>query len=172
MARHLVEPAIFMITNHIKANIAAALTDVRDDRNLILGNAGIPTPVPNEYFIAPKYQGYSPPSIFVVCESGDLKKQRGANHINGTMKINVAAIVENQKTDIITRQAWRYQAALSQILDNLDLTSSDNTFRINIIVRDFEFTEEYTDSTKPEDPASKWRKGVRLNCDVEFFEQL
>jgi hypothetical protein len=171
VARHLVEPATDMIIAYITANIATALAAVEADRNSVI-DLGIPLPVPREYFIAKKYMALQPPSIFVVCDSIDFKKDRGANFIFATAKYGIAAIAEGQTTEIVTRETWRYQAALSQILDNLGLTNTGNTFKIKIIVRSAEFSEEYDTSSREGNPAQRWRKGVLLGCDVEFYEAL
>lgn len=171
MSRHLVEPATDMIVAKIKASIGAALTGIRADRNAIQ-TLGYPTPIPKEYFIAKNYTALQPPSIFVICDSIDFKKDRGANHINATAKYGIVAIMEAQTTQEATRIAWRYQAALSQILDNLSLTSADGTFKIKLIVRSAEFAEDYEVSERPNNPAQRWRKGVQLKCDVEFYEAL
>jgi hypothetical protein len=164
-----------MIVAYIQANIQAALVAVQADRianDQAAARAAVPLPVPREYFIAPNYLALQPPSVFVVCDSGDFKKARGANHINATAKINVTAMVEAQSAQLSTRMADRYLAAFSQILDNLGLTSSDNTFRIKIIAQGFKFSTDYTVSTQKGDAAEMWRKGFELNCDVEFYEAL
>lgn len=172
IARHLAEPASDMIVAYIKQNISSALTAVRTDRNSVEGNLGLPTPIPNEYFIAKNYMALQPPSIFVVCDNIDFKKERGANFIDATAQYGIAAIAEGRIIEDVTRITWRYQAALSQILDNLTLTSADETFRIKIIVRGAEFSEEYEAGTRTNNSASRWRKGVLLKCDVEFYEEL
>lgn len=171
MARHLVEPARDMIIAFIRANIAPALAAVEADRNAGF-NYGVPLPSPREYFISKNWLALQPPSVFVVCESGDFKKTRGANHINATAKFGIVAVVEAQTSDVSTRMADRYIAAFSQILDNLKLTSADNTFSMKIIAQGFEFSEDYTVSTQKNDAAEMWRKGFKLNCDVEFYEAL
>lgn len=169
--RHLIEPATDMIVAYIKENIAPALVAINASRNAVF-NAGVAIPVPRQYFIDKNYMALQPPSIFVVCEDIDFKKDRGANHINATARYGIAAIQEGQTTEQVARITWRYQAALSQILDNLSLTSSDKTFRINVIVTGASFSEVYEEGTQPSSPAYRWRKGVELMCDVEFYEAL
>ncbi len=171
MARHLIEPARDMIIAYIRANIAGALAAVEADRNSVV-NLGIPLPLPREYFITKNFMALQPPSIFVVCERGDFKKPRGANHINATARFGIVTIVEAQTSDQSTRMADRYVAAFSQLLDNLGLTSADKTFSIKIIAQGFEFSEDYTVSTQKGNGAELWRKGFKLSCDVEFYEAL
>lgn len=174
MARHLTEPARDMIIACLRANLDAALRDVEADRNAIQasGLSGIPLPSPREYFIAKNFMALQPPSVFVVCESVDFKKARGANHINATARFGIVAIVEAQRAEFSTRMADRYVAAFSQVLDNTSLTSADKTFRINIICQGVEFSEDYTVSTQNGSASQTWRKGFKLACDVEFYEAL
>lgn len=172
MARNLVEPATDLITDYIQANIAAALAQVRSARDSI-DNLGIPTPMFREFFIARNYSALQPPAYFVVCDDIDFKKeQRGSNFINATAHYTIAAIAEGQTNEDVARATWRYQAAFSQILDNTRLTSTDGTFRIVLIVRSADFSEEYDVSQQAGNPAKRWRKEVHLKCDVEFWEAL
>lgn len=171
MSRHLVEPATDLLVQYIKDNLPAALADVRANRNSV-SNGGYATPIPKEYFISKNYIALQPPSVFVVCDDIDFRKERGANHINATAHYGIAAIAEGQTTEIVTRITWRYQAALSQILDNLSLTTADNGLIITVVVRNAEFSEEYDGSSKEGNVAKRWRKGVLLKCDVELREQL
>lgn len=171
MARHLIEPARDMIIGYIQSNISGALVSIEADRNTVF-NFGVPLPVPREYFISKNFLALQPPSVFVVCEDGDFKKPRGANHINATARFGIAAIVEAQTSEQSTRMADRYVAAFSQLLDNLGLTSTDKTFSIKIIAQGFKFSEDYTVSTQKGNGAQMWRKGFVLNVDVEFYEAL
>lgn len=172
MARHLVEPATDMLVDYITANIQAALAAVRDDRNAV-ENLGIATPSFRESFVARGYTALQPPSLFVVCDDIDFKKElRGANFICATAHYTIAAISEGQTNEIVARATWRYQAALSQILDQTPLTNADGTFKITVIVRNADFSEEYDVSTQAGNPAKMWRKEVHLKCDVEMYEVL
>lgn len=172
MARHLVETATDMLVECIENNIAAALVDVRADRNAA-GNQGISTPVFREYFIARNYSALQAPSLFVVCDDVDFKKkERGANFIDATAHYTIAAISEGQTNEMVARATWRYQAALSDVLDQKALTSADGAFKIIVIVRNADFSEEYDVSTKQGNPAQRWRKEVHLKCDVEIYEVL
>lgn len=174
MTRHLVEPATWMIRDYIQANIGQALIDINASLAVSEGNLGLSVPKPREYFIAANYMALQPPSVFIVCSSIDFKKERGANFIFATADYEIATVVEGQTTYNTTIMAWRYVAALSQILDNKGLTNTDNTFSIKIVVERAEFSEDYRESvsTQPGDPAQKWRKGFLLRCGVEFYEAL
>ncbi len=171
-ARHLVEPATDLLVGYITQNIETALAAVRGSRNAV-ENLGISTPNFRESFIARGYTALQPPSLFVVCDDVDFKKaERGANFIDATAHYTIAAISEGQTQEIVARATWRYQAALSQILDNKTLTSADGELRIVVIVRNADFSEEYDLSTKEGNPAKRWRKEVHLKCDVELYEAL
>ena len=163
-----------MIIAYIRANIAPVLQAIEAERNAIpdSGNIGVPLPLPREYFISKNFLALQPPSVFVVCERIDFKKSRGANHINATARFGIVTIVEAQTSNQSTRMADRYVAAYSQLLDNLGLTNANDTFSIKIIAQGVEFSEDYTVSTQKGDTAQMWRKGFKLNCDVEFYEAL
>ena len=171
MSRHLVEPATDMIIAHIQQYIGAALLEISSARNAIF-NYGVAIPNPREYFIDKNQMALQPTSIFVVANSIDFKKDRGANFVDASAKYGIAAICEAQTTNDVARITWRYQAALSQILDNKQLNSSDNTFSLKIIVQGAEFSETYDPGTQQGSPAKNWRKGVQLTCDVELWENL
>lgn len=168
MSTHLVEIAVDLIETQIKNNIAAALLEVRTQR----ADAYVTTETPKSYFNYQPSKAYATPAVFIIPENIDFKKDRGANHVNATAKINVAVIVEDQSSDKLVARAWRYQAALYSLLDQVPLTTADNTFKIVVIVKRAEFTEEYSDSTRKGQPAAAWRKGVLLECEVEMFEEL
>jgi hypothetical protein len=168
MASHLVEIAVDLIETQIKSNIAAALAAVRTQR----ADAFVTTELPKGYYNYQPAKGYDTPAVFIIPENIDFKKERGANHTNATAKINVAVIIEDQTADRLVARAWRYQSALYSLLDQVPLTTTDNTFKIVVIVRRAEFTEEYSDSTRKGQPSAAWRKGVLLECEVEMFEEL
>ena len=168
MAAHLVEIAVNLIETQIKNNIAAALAAVRTDR----ADAYVTTEIPKSYFHYQPSKAFDTPSVFIIPENIDFKKDRGQNHINATAKINVAVIVEDQTSARLAARTWRYQSALYSILDQVPLTTADKTFKIVVIVKRAEFTEEYSDSTRKGQPSAAWRKGVLLECDVEMFEEL
>jgi hypothetical protein len=172
MSRHLIEKATDMIEAHLIANLPTALADIASDRALNDIYPDLALAVPQEYFVDSGYEALNTPSVFIVCDNIDFKKPRGANHINATASYGIAAIVENQQIEEVARQSWRYQSALSQVLDNTSLTNSDNTLSIKIIVQRAEFTEPYTQSTREGEPAAHWRKAALLRCDVEFYEAL
>jgi hypothetical protein len=164
----LVEIAVDLMEAHIKSNIAAALAEVRTDR----ADGYVTTEVPRDYFIYSPAQAYQTPAVFIIPEQIDFRKDRGQNHVNATAQINVAVVVEDQLSDKLAVKAWRYQAALYQLLDQKPLTTVDGALKIVIVVKRAEFTEEYTDSTKKGQISAPWRKGVLLNCDVEVYEEL
>lgn len=168
MSRRLVEVAVELIQSFIQANIATALADVRTDR----ADAYVSTEPPRDYFIYSPSKAYQTPAVFIIPQSIDFKKDRGANHVNATARINVAVVVEDQLSDKLAIKAWRYQAALHELLDQKPLTTSDGAFKIVVVIKRAEFSEEYTESTKKGQPSAAWRKGVLLECETEIFEQL
>lgn len=169
MARKDIEIAVDLITSHIQSNIAGALASVSTER----ADDVVSLPSPQYYFNYSGARADRCPAVFIVPEEVEYnKRERGANFVFGTALINVAVILEEQRKDLLSIETWRYQAALLTILDEISLTTSGGDFKIKLIVRHSRFLEDYSASTKPENMASVFRKGVELELDVEMYEQL
>lgn len=167
-APKLTETTVNLINDYLQTNIATALTNVRTERN----DPIVTTEPPREYFIYPRAHGYRPPAIFIICEAFDFRLETGPNFINGLAKINVTALVEDIDRTRVTIKCWRYQAALSQLLDNTQLTSSDNLVRIVTKQVRHSFSPLYTDMKvkNPEDPGVVFRQEVAIELEVEHYE--
>jgi len=168
---NLIEPTTDLLVNYIEANIQTALAAVRTARNSVQ-NLGIPTPPFQEYFITRGYSAYPAPALFVVCDDMDFHKERGANYIASVARYTFAAISEGQTNEIVARANWRYQTALCRLLDNLELTSTDGSLKIVVVVKTADFSEEYDASQTSGNTAKAWRKECHLRCDVNIFEAL
>lgn len=168
MARHDIEIAVDLITEQIQSQIQQALIDVAVAR----ADGVVTMEPPRQYFNYIGARCDKPPSVFVVPQDVDYRKDRGANFVYATATIFTAVVIEDKLKDLLAIKSWRYLAALLMVLDQIGLTSPDNQFSIKVIVRRSRFTEEFTDSTKPTNAAAMWRKGVELDLDVEFYEQL
>lgn len=169
-ANNLAEIAVDLIEAHIKANIGTALTEVRTAR----ADAFVTTEVPQSYFIYPKPTpwGYRCPAVFVIVENIDFKLDRGQNHINSRMKINVAVLVEDKDLDHLTVKAYRYQAALNKILEETALSDAALTVRYIVKVIRAEYSTVYSNAQRDGDPQGAFRKEVLLELEVEDFEQF
>ncbi len=166
MARHLVEVSIDLIQDKIKADIASALSDVRINRS----DALVTTEPPQSYFISESAQGFRAPAIFIIPESMEMSLDRGANHINAVIKMNVTVVVEDRDTTRLTIKAWRYQAALDQVLQLQSLTSADNAVTIKTKVDSVAFGQIYSASQEASNTQGVYRKEVSLSLMVEHYE--
>lgn len=168
MARHLVETTVDLIISHVKTNIAAALTDIRTNR----ADNFVTMEPPRDYFIYPKAKGYRTPAVFVIGDRIDfLKERRGANHINAAVRINLTVLIEDKDAERITTKAYRYQAALHQILDQVQLIPADNKAKITLVIQSAGFSPLYSNLNEG-DPQAVFRKEVSLEIDAFQFEQL
>lgn len=164
----LTEGAVTLISDHIRANIGAALDAVSTA-------AGLPSVTlenPRSYFIWPKPQGYELPAVFVISDDLDFKiEERKPNFINGQDRIMVSVLVEDQDEEMLTYKSWRYQAALHDVLDFSELVSTDQKLAIKVVVYHHKFTPVFA-NTDGISGGGKFRKEVVLMCNVEHWESF
>lgn len=166
--RHLVETAVDLVTKQIRDNIGTALADIRVNR----GDNKVTMEVPRDYFIYPRAKGYRTPAVFVIGDRIDfLKERRGANHINAAVRLNVTVLIEDKDAEKITTKAYRYQAALHQVLDQARLIPADNQAMLTAVIQSAGFSPLYSNLTEG-DPQAVFRKEVSLEIDVFQFEAL
>lgn len=167
-SNNLSEIAVDLIIDHIRQNIAAALADVRSDRADPIVN----TEVPQSYFIFPKPWGYRTPAVFVIAENIDFKLDRGQNHINAMIRMNVGVLVEEKDLERLTIKTYRYQAALHKLLNETRLTNTSGSVVYIVKVTRAEYSPIYTNAQAPNDVQGVFRKEVRLECEVEDYENF
>jgi uncharacterized membrane-anchored protein YhcB (DUF1043 family) len=166
--RHLVETAVDLVVDQIQSNIAEALADIRVNR----ADNAVTLEPPRDYFIYPRAKGYRTPAVFVIGDRIDfLKERRGANHINAAIRLNVTVLVEDKDAERITRKAYRYQAALHQVLDQVRLQSSDNQASLTVVIQSASYSPLYS-NLEAGDPQAVYRKEISLELDVFQFEPL
>jgi len=166
-SRLLVESCLGLIEDHIKANIEAALIDIRTDR----ADAIVNTELPKSYYRYAGVESYRCPMVMIVADTIDFQKERGANHINAVIRTKVAVVVEDKNLLLLNIKAWRYQAALDKILDQTAITSLDGKLKIVPIIRNATFSPEFTTEAQGLDPAMKsFQKEVILEIDVQHYE--
>ena len=171
--RRLTEGTVSLIRDYLKANMAQALADTRADRvSANDKNVFTTTEPPNSYFIYPRAKGYRPPAVFVIAPTFDKKKERGANFIDATVRVNVSILVEDRDRETLQIKSWRYQSALDELLDQYQLTSSDGKIKLTIIVNSISETPMYTDAKEEDSPDAVFRKETVLECDVEHYENF
>jgi len=167
-AYQLAEGAVDLIEAKIKAEIAAALDAVRIDR----ADASVSTEPPREYFRYETAHVYRAPAVFTIIQGQDFRNEAmKANHLNAMDNIVVAVVVEDRLERLLVKKAWRYQAALAQILHEVSLTSSNGALRLFSRVQNCEFSA--TINLKDEKARDAvFRKEVSLRLQVEHIENL
>ncbi len=164
--RYLAETIVTTVRDHIKSNITGALSDLRLDR----GDAKVSTEPPQSYFIYEKAKGYRTPACFTILRNMNFQKSElGANHITGKADVTVSVLVEDKDAEKLTVKAWRYHAALHNLLDQTNLLVSPNKAKLFVIVRDASFSPIFTAETA-EKSAGVFRKEVALLCEVQHRE--
>lgn len=164
----LSETTVELIEKAIKDNIAEALANVRQERN----DPIVTTNPPQEYFQYEKAQGYRAPAVFTIIKNQDFRDQTmQSNHINAMSEVIVAVVVEDRIESRIVKKAWRYQAALAQILHQTSLTNSDGSVRLFSRVQNCQFSG-VINITNEKDAAAVFRKEVSLRLQVEHIESL
>lgn len=163
-SRNLSETIRTAVIDHIKANIEAALAEMRTDRP----DNFVGTESPRSYFIFPEATAYQMPAIYVIAGEIDKKKQRGANHINATLALSVSIIVEDVDIERLTIKNERYGVVLDKLLDQTILMSSNNRQKMVVIVRRMGPSPTF----KHDENEGTFRKEFYLECDVEFFENF
>lgn len=163
-----IEVTIDLVEQAIKSNIANALAQVRSQRN----DPIVSTEVPKEYFQYEMAHGYRAPCVFTIAKSFDLRNDvMKANHLNAMAEVMVAVVVEDRLQRLLVHKAFRYQAALMQILHEVSLTNSDGSVRLFSRVQNCEFSGII--NLKDEKAADAvFRKEVSLRLQVEHIENL
>lgn len=165
-SQKLVEIDSYLIRDYIKANIGAALAEVRTDR----ADSMVTTEVPANYFFFEKAQGYKAPCVFIICTDVDFRKdEMNANFVNAAFRYTVSVVIEDRAEDYLTVKAWRYQAALHKILDQTQLEDPSQSVKATLVVKNASFSPLFSNAgTAPQ----VFRKEVALEIDVNHFESF
>lgn len=166
---YLAEITTDLVQTHIQNNIAAALTSVRDDR----ADNNVSTEPPQSYFYFPNAQGYRLPAVFTIVDSIDFqKREKGGNYVTAKVKMNISVLVEDRDMYRLTKKAWRYQAALYNILDETQLTDDPNKVKIIIIVENATYSSIYSVAQETGNAQGVFRKEVVLECEIQQIENF
>ena len=170
-ARHLTEWAVDLVTDQIKANIQGALIDVSSVFPPYAPTLSFEPP--RDYYTYPRAMGYRTPAVFVIADRIDFqKREKGANHINANIRLNVSVLIEDKDADRIVRKAYRYQSALQTVLDQVQLLSGDGALKIVVVVQNAAFSPLYSNTDDPTAPGTVYRKEVSLELDCYTYEQV
>lgn len=171
--RHLIETDVDLVIDQIKSAIGPALLAVGVMQNAENPNYALTVEAPRDYYVYPKAMGYRTPAVFVIGDRIDFqKREKGANHINANVRINVTVLVEDKDAERITRKAYRYQAALHECLDQVSLTSSDDKVKIVVVIQNAAFSPLYSNTDDPNAPGAVFRKEVALELDCYHYESF
>ncbi len=167
--RHLVETVVRGIQHLLETDLPSALADIRVNR----GDSFVTLEPPRDYFVYPKAQGYRTPCVFIIGDRIDFQKvQKQANHINASVRINLTCLVEDKDAERLMIKSYRYQAALSEVLDQVQFMSADGLAKTTVIVQSAMFSPLYSNAANVADPQAVFRREIGLELDCQLFEQL
>lgn len=169
MAKNIIESTVRLLQDHIRSNLAAALSDVRVERAEPIVTTE--PPQRDSYFIYERAVGYKTPAVFIIADNLDMMKQDGPNSIMALVKIRVSVVVEDLKADHCTIKAWRYQDALFEVLEQAQIVSQNSDVKIVVIVQGATFSPVFTSDQDAKSPRNTFRKEVVLDLDVRHFER-
>lgn len=175
MAHRLVEADVRLITDFLRTNLPAELLAVA---TMWADGVSIPAPASGSYFPHDiPVTGLKPPCVAVVADEGDFRLgEAEANFICARFRINVAAVVQEKEAPRLSYAAYRYQAALHNLLQGKPITgypdvALEPTVKIICKVERCSFSRMYFSGQNPADPQGVFQKEVLLEVDVEHYEK-
>lgn len=162
--RSIMEGTVLPIRDFIKANIAAALSNLRTER----GDGKVQTSPPKAYLIFDQAIGYEIPCIFVIGDTSDMRLDRGQNFIAAQNTVYVSALVEDRNAENLTMMCWRYSDALHAILDGAQIDIPLMEVKNIIKVVKIEYSNTFQMKQQNQDV---FRKEVMLTLEVEHLEK-
>jgi hypothetical protein len=170
MSYRLTEETVNLIISHLRDNLPDELTQIGTDRG---DGISVEKPVPTSYFIYPRARGYRPPAVFVIAEGNNFRPDTGPNFINSLESINITVMVEDKDRARITQKAYRYQAAITHLMNGTQLLSSDSKVKIITKIINASFSPLYNYNAKDEESSEAvFRKEFVLELEVEHYENL
>lgn len=167
--RYLAETTVREVTALIKSEISDVLSQLRIDR----GDAKVSTEPPQSYFIYESAKGYRTPAVFVIAQDMDFQKSvYNANHITAKVTLGVSVLIEDKDKEKLTIKAWRYQAALHQILDQRQILVSPNKAKLFLIVNNAQFSPTFSGESSGNGTAGVFRKEMALSLEVQQRESF
>lgn len=173
--KFLAEIAVDVVTKKIQDEIAFALQNTEALHSSILTATppvNLSCEPPRSYFIYETPLTFRAPAVFLIADSIDFRKERGANFVDAALKLYCSIVIEDKDAERLTRKAWRYQAALNQVLDQSILTIPGHEFKMVVKVTDAAFSPIASLPTDPNDRSAVFRKEVSLTLTVENYEPI
>lgn len=157
-----------LIIKYIQAGLPAVLASVAADT--ADGKVSLPSPKHNSYFTYPNAKAYDAPAVFVIVDKFDFRvNERGQNHVNAVVDVNVAIVVEDKTAELLVLKTDRYLDALYEILNNAHIDDAGNKVRLVIVVTRASFSPEYTDAGMKDSSQGRFRKEVHFECEVQHY---
>ena len=169
----LLEATEQLITDAIKANIASALVDVRAEHPSISTpqNRQVNVIAPQSYFNYVDATDYKLPAVFVIGKTFNSRQsEKCANHIAGKASVNVSVVVEDRLSMACNTQAYRYASAIYGILEQANLSTSDERVKCFVRVERVENSDLFTNSEDKTRSETRFRKEIAFYLEVEHFE--
>jgi len=139
--------------------------DLRTDR----GDAKVTTEPPQSYFIYERAKGFRTPACFIVIREMNFQKDvMKANHITSRAMVTVSVVVEDRDAEKLAIKAWRYQAALHNVLDQMNILVTGKA-KMFLIVTDALFSPVFT-ADQVGVPEGVFRQEVALSVEVQHRE--
>lgn len=173
--KFLAEIAVDVIIKKIQDEISVALLETEQLHSAILSATppiNLSCEPPRSYFIYETPLTFRAPAVFLIADSIDFRKERNANFTDAAFKLYCSVVIEDKDAERLTRKAWRYQAALTQVLDQAILTNPSYTFKMVVKVTDAAFSPIASLPTDPNDRSAVFRKEVSLTLTVENYEPI
>lgn len=169
MSSHqLTEIQIRLLDAHLQANLPASLMAVDASRS----DQNVSTEPPSTYLWYPKAQGYVCPALFILAEDLPFELSEGPNFIKAKCRVVLEVVLEERNRQWLTIRCWRYQAAMSSILVNLELTSSDKLVKLKVKQIAHKFSAMYSNVQNDESDDAAFRKSVVVELEVEHYENF
>lgn len=169
----LLEATEQLVTDVIKAKISAALIDVRAEHpsGSTPQNRQVNVTTPQSYFNYVDATDYKLPAVFVIGKTfSSNQSNKGANHIAGKASVNVSVVVEDRTSMACNTLAYRYSSAIYGILEQANLSTSDERVKCFVRVDRVENSDLFTNSEDKTRSESRFRKEIAFYLEVDHFE--
>jgi hypothetical protein len=97
--------------------------------------------------------------------------KKSSNHTTARIDVGVSVLIEDRDKEKLTIKAWRYQAALHEILDQKNISVTGDKAKLFLIVKSADFSPVFT-TGQSTGTQSVFRKEVALTVEVQQRESF
>jgi hypothetical protein len=172
-APRLLEATEQLVTDAIKQNIASAIADVRTENptGSTPQNRQVNVILPQTYFNYVDATDYKLPAVFVIGRTFNSNQSKNAaNFISGQALVQCSVIVEDRTSMACNTQAYRYSSAIYGILEQANLSTSDERVKCFVRVSRVENSDLFTKSSNKSLSESIFRKEIAFYLEVDHSE--